>query len=101
MRHLSLFILAALAMTATARTQETTVWEGSEAISWNTEVAPGTQFETPSGIFAGLAVGNIIKIYSTTTYDSPQYVVTYKAGDSWSWTDLSTTVDEGVISYTV
>ena len=88
-------------MTATARTQETTVWEGSEAISWNTEVAPGTQFETPSGIFAGLAVGNIIKIYSTTTYDSPQYVVTYKAGDSWSWTDLSTTVDEGVISYTV
>lgn len=101
MRHLSLFILAALAMTATARTQETTVWEGSEAISWNTEVAPGTQFETPEGIFTGLAVGNIIKIYSTTTYDSPQYVVTYKAGDSWSWTDLSTTVDEGVISYTV
>lgn len=81
--------------------EEKTVWEGSEAISWNTEVAPGTQFETPDGTFAGLAKDDIIKVYTTTTYDDPQYVVTYKAGDSWDWTDLSTSFSDGVISYTV
>ena len=80
---------------------EQTVWEGSEAISWNTEVAPGTQFETPEGIFAGLGKGDDIRIYTTTTYDEPQYVVTYKKGDAWEWTDLDVTVAGGVISYTV
>lgn len=80
---------------------ERTVWEGNEPISWNNEVAPGTQLETPEGIFAGLAKDDIIKLYTTTTYDEPQYVVTYKKGDSWAWTDLETTISEGVISYTV
>ena len=80
---------------------ERTVWEGNEAISWNNEVAPGTQLETPDGIFAGLAKDDVIKLYTTTTYDEPQYVVTYKKGDTWEWTDLQTTVSEGVISYTV
>jgi hypothetical protein len=80
---------------------EQTVWEGTEQISWNTEVAPGTQFETPEGIFAGLEKGNVIRLYTTTTYDEPQYVVTYKKGDSWEWTDLETTVADGIISYTV
>lgn len=80
---------------------ERTVWEGNEAISWNNEVAPGTQLETPDGIFAGLAKDDIIKLYTTTTYDEPQYVVTYKKGDSWEWTDLQTTISDGVISYTV
>ena len=80
---------------------EKTVWEGNEPISWNTEVAPGTQLETPEGIFAGLAKDDIIKLYTTTTYDEPQYVVTYKKGDSWEWTDLQTTISNGVISYTV
>lgn len=80
---------------------ERTVWEGNEAISWNPEIAPGTQLETPEGIFAGLAKDDIIKLYTTTTYDEPQYVVTYKKGDSWEWTDLQTTISNGVISYTV
>ena len=71
---------------------EKTVWEGNEAISWNTEVAPGTQFETPEGIFSGLKKKNIIRIYTTTTYENPQYVITYKKGDSWEWTDLATNV---------
>ena len=82
-----------------------TVWEGSEPISWNTEAVPGTQFETPEGTFTGLAAGNIIKVYTVATegdYGDPQYVVTYKAGDSWSWTDLIINVsDDGIISYTV
>ena len=82
-------------------TGEQTVWEGSEAISWNTEVAPGTQFETPEGIFSGLKKDNVIRIYTTTTYEEPQYVITYKKGDSWEWTDLATTIADGVISYTV
>ena len=89
-----------LVMEASA-TGEKTVWEGSVPISWNTEVAPGTQFETPSGIFTGLAKDNVIRIYTTTTYDEPQYVVTYKKGDAWEWTDLDVTVAGGVISYTV
>ena len=80
---------------------EQTVWEGNEPISWNNEVAPGTQLETPDGIFAGLAKDDVIKLYTTTTYDEPQYVVTYKKGDSWEWTDLQTTISNGVISYTV
>lgn len=80
---------------------EQTVWEGNEAISWNTEVAPGTQFETPSGIFAGLKKDDVVRVYTTTTYDEPQYVLTYKKGDSWEWTDLATTVSAGVISFTV
>jgi len=80
---------------------EKTVWEGNEPISWNNEVAPGTQLETPDGIFAGLAKDDVIKLYTTTTYDEPQYVVTYKKGDSWEWTDLQTTISNGGISYTV
>ena len=80
---------------------EQTVWEGSEAISWNTEVAPGTQFETPEGTFTGLQKDDVIRVYTTTTYDEPQYVLTYKKGDSWEWTDLNTTVSKGIISYTV
>lgn len=98
---ITLMLVFLATMAVNAKTVETTVWEGSEAISWNTDVAPGTQFETPSGIFSGLTTGNVVKIYTTTTYDNPQYVVTYKAGSGWNWTDLSTTVDEGVISFTV
>jgi hypothetical protein len=94
-------LLAAVLAWAGVQAEEKTVWQGNEAISWNTEVAPGTQFETPEGIFTGLQKDNTIRIYTTTTYDDPQYVVTYKAGDSWEWTDLTTTITDGVISYTV
>lgn len=100
MKKIFTLIIGLLAMTA-AQAEERTVWEGSEQISWNTEVAPGTQFETPEGTFNGLAVGNTIRIYTTTTYEEPQYVVTYKKGDSWEWTDLETTFADGIISYTI
>lgn len=100
MKKFLTLIVGLLAMVA-AQAEEKTVWEGSEAISWNTEVAPGTQFETPEGTFSGLYVDNTIRIYTTTTYEEPQYVVTYKKGDSWEWTDLETTVANGVISFTI
>ena len=100
MKKILTLIVGLLAMTS-AQAEERTVWEGSEQISWNTEVAPGTQFETPEGTFNGLAVGNTIRIYTTTTYEEPQYVVTYKKGDSWEWTDLETTFADGIISYTI
>ncbi len=81
--------------------EEVEVWNGNEPISWNPEVAPGTQLETPEGIFSNLAVGDIVRAYTTTTYEAPQYVVTYKAGDEWTWTDLDISVSEGVLSFTV
>ena len=90
-----------LATAVTVFAAEKTVWEGSEPISWNTDVAPGTQFETPSGTFTGLSKGDVIKAYTTTTYESPQYVMTYKKGTGWDWTDLQTVFSDGVMSYTV
>ena len=81
-----------------------TVWTGSEKISWNTEVVEGTQFESTNGTFTGLLVGDKIVVTSTLTegYSSdPQYVLTYKAGDSWDWTDLTTSIESGTINYTV
>jgi hypothetical protein len=100
MKKLFTLAFAMLAMTAT-EAEEKTVWEGNEAISWNTEAAPGTQFETPEGTFTGLQTGNTIRIYTTTTYEEPQYVVTYKKGDGWEWTDLETTFANSIISYVV
>lgn len=81
--------------------EEKTVWEGEQAISWNPDEAPGIQFETPEGTFSGLKKDNTIRIYTTTTYESPQYVITYKKGDGWEWTDLETAIADGVISYVV
>lgn len=80
---------------------EQTVWEGSEPISWNTDVVPGTQYETVEGIFVGLAANDVVRAYTTTTYEEPQYVITYKKGDSWEWTDLNTSVSNGIITFTV
>ena len=94
--------LMLMLMALVAYSKETVVWEGNEAISWNTEVAPGTQFVTPDGIFSGLVEGDIIKVTTTTAYDSPQYVLTYRAGKDWIWTDLGVTVsDDGTITYEV
>ncbi len=94
-------VLFTMVYGAKAKIVEKTVWEGSEAISWNAEAYPGTQFEAPSGTFTGLAKDDVVKIYTTTTYEDPNYVVTYKKGDGWTWTDLATTITEGVISFTV
>lgn len=99
---ISMFIaLFTMVYGAKAKIVEKTVWEGNEAISWNTEAYPGTQFEAPSGTFTGLAKDDVVKIYTTTNYENPDYVVTYKKGDNWTWTDLATTITEGVISFTV
>ena len=101
MKKILSLLVALLTMVATAFAAENTVWDGNEPISWNTEAAPGTQYETPAGTFTGLAKGDIIRAYTTTTYESPQYVMTYKKGDGWEWTDLDISVTDGVMSYTV
>ena len=95
-------ILVAMLAFVGVQAEEKTVWEGSEQISWNNEVAPGTEYQTPDGTFKGLKKGDVIRVYTTTTYDDPQYVMTYRKGDTWKWTDLDMTVSaEGVMSYTV
>ena len=93
------FLMVCLGMQAAV----TTAWEGSEAVSWSNDI-PGTQYETTSGVFDGLAAGDVINVYTHLTgdYGDPQYVMTYKAGDGWEWTDLVISVsDEGVMTYTV
>ena len=79
-------------------------WTGSEPVSWNPESVPGTQYETPAGTFTGLKAGDVVRIYSTVTegdYGDPQYVVTYKKGEKWEWTNIETTVSNGVIRFAV
>lgn len=100
MKKIFTFAFALTAMLA-LNAKETTVWTGNEPISWNTEVYQGTQFETPANTFSSLKAGYIIKVSVVAMIDDPQYVMTYKAGEGWSWTDLSTTVADGVMSYTV
>ena len=104
MRKIFTFI-AALAATLSFSAKETTVWTGNEPISWNAEVYAGSQFETPDGTFTGLQSGYTIKVAVTPGVDEPQYVMTYKAGDSWNWTDLncqlSTVNSQRFMSYTV
>ena len=100
MKHFfSLF--AALCAAVTIYAAERVVWTGNEPISWNTEVYAGTQFETPSGTFDGLSKDQTIKVTVVPGIDEPQYVMTYKAGTSWEWTDLVAEVTENVMSYTV
>lgn len=100
MKHFfSLF--AALCAAVTIYAAERVVWTGNEPISWNTEVYAGTQFETPSGTFDGLSKDQTIKVTVVPGIDEPQYVMTYKAGTGWEWTDLAAEVTENVMSYTV
>ncbi len=95
----SLFV--ALAVTCSLFASQRTVWTGNEPISWNTEVYAGTQFETPEGIFTGLTIGDTILASVMAAIDEPQYVLTYKAGESWEWTDLETTVTDDTMTYIV
>ena len=100
MKHFfSLF--AALCAAVTIYAAERVVWTGNEPISWNTEVYAGTQFETPSGTFGGLSKDQTIKVTVVPGIDEPQYVMTYKAGTGWEWTDLVAEVTANVMSYTV
>ena len=81
---------------------ERVVWEGNKAISWNTDVYAGEQFETPNGTFADLLKDDTIKVNVEAKIDEPQYVMTYKAGESWEWTDLQdVNVADGFMTYTV
>ena len=92
---------AAMCAAVTLFAAERVVWEGNKAISWNSDVYPGEQFETPDGIFADLKKDEVIKVTVIAQVDEPQYVMTYKAGDSWEWTDLPTNVADGLMTYTV
>ncbi|MBQ7531935.1 MAG: hypothetical protein IJT12_09560 [Paludibacteraceae bacterium] len=95
---LSVIALISVAMLAAERV----VWTGTKAISWNAEVFAGEQFETPDGTFSGLAKDEVIKVAVEAKIDEPQYVMTYKAGTDWTWTDLEgVSVAEGIMSYTV
>ena len=100
MRKIFTFAFALMAMLA-LNAKETVVWTGNEPISWNQEVYAGSQFETPANTFSSLKTGYVIKVSVVAMIDEPQYVMTYKAGESWSWTDLTTTVSDSVMSYTV
>lgn len=86
--------------------EETTVWEGSQPISWNTDYFQGIQLDTYNDealktIFTGIAKDDIIRLYVTPGTTDPQYAFRYKAGDDWAWTDLAMTVADGVATYTV
>lgn len=94
-------LVTCVATTLSLFAAKNVVWTGNEPISWNSEVYEGSQFETPEGILSGLQEGYAILVNVVAGIDEPQYVLTYKAGDSWSWTDLTVTVNEGVMSYTV
>jgi len=101
---LSVFILLLTSIVMFAA--ERVVWEGSQPISWNTDYFPGIQLDTNEssdmqGIFAGLAKDDIVRLYTATEYDAPQYAFKYKAGNDWTWTDLDMSVSDGVASYTV
>lgn len=95
-------LVACVAASLSLFAAETVVWTGNEPISWNTEVYAGTQFETPEGTFSGLAKDDTIKVSVVAGIEEPQYVVTYKAGSEWTWTDLNDiTVADGLMSYIV
>jgi len=95
-------LFAACLATVALIAAERTVWEGNQAISWNQDVYVGEQFETPEGTFAGLLKEDTIKVSVIAQIDEPQYVMTYKAGAGWEWTDLEDiTVEDGLMSYIV
>ncbi len=97
-----LTLCAAICAAATLFAAERVVWEGNKAISWNSEVYAGEQFETPDGTFADLLKDDTIKVSVEAKIDAPQYVMTYKAGDSWEWTDLEgVNVADGIMTYVV
>lgn len=101
MKKIICILCAASAAVCTLFATETIVWTGNEPISWNTEVYDGSQFETPDGIFAGLQKDYLIKVVVVPGMDEPQYVMTYKAGEDWNWTDLNITLTDSIMSYTV
>lgn len=104
MKKIFTFCFAAL-MSVAVWSAETVVWTGEKAISWNAEVFAGEQFDTYEmnhDLFAGVKKDEVIKVVVEAKIDAAQYVITYKAGTDWKWTDLeSVTEAEGVASYTI
>lgn len=83
---------------------DSTVWTGNVAISWNAEEYPGVQFDTydaQQDMLAGLAKDDSIKIYYAEAIEGAQFALTYKAGDEWTWTDLTVTNHGTFFSYRV
>ena len=82
----------------------TAVWTGDKAISWNTEVYAGEQFDTYAAqqdMFAGLAQDDSIKVYYADAIEGAQFAASYKAGEDWQWTDLVITEHAGFYAYKV
>lgn len=83
---------------------DSTVWTGNTAISWNAEEYPGVQFDTydaQQDMLAGLAKDDSIKIYYAEAIEGAQFALTYKAGDEWTWTDLTVTNHGTFFAYRV
>ena len=82
----------------------TAVWTGDKAISWNTEVYAGEQFDTyalQQDMFAGIAKGDSIKVFYADAVEGAEFAASYKAGDDWTWTDLAITQHDGFYAYRV
>ncbi len=87
-----------------AEYEDSTVWTGDVAISWNQEAYAGTELDTYSvqqDMLAGLAKDDSIKICFADAIEGAQFALTYKAGDSWSWTDLVISQQNGFFAYKV
>lgn len=84
--------------------EDSTVWTGDVAISWNQEAYAGTELDTYSvqqDMLAGIAKDDSIKIYYSDAIEGAQFALTYKAGESWSWTDLAISQHNGFYAYKV
>ena len=84
--------------------EDTDVWTGDIAISWNADEYPGEQLDTYNvrqDMLAGLAKDDSIKIYYAQAIEGAQFALTYKAGESWSWTDLAISQHNGFYAYKV
>ena len=82
----------------------TDVWTGDQAISWNQNEYPGSEMDTynvKQDMFAGLAQGDSIKVYFAQAIEGAQFNLTYKAGEGWTWTELTTTTGADYFGYKV
>ena len=101
MRKFFLFIGAMMLAVTSLQASERVVWAGNQPISWASAVYDGITLEVYN--LQGLEAGDVIKVYGTPKIDpaSIQYRLKYKAGGSWTWTDLTTNVEDNVASYVV
>lgn len=84
--------------------EDTDVWTGDIAISWNPKEYAGAELDTYNvrqDMLAGVAKDDSIKIYYAEAIEGAQFALTYKAGESWSWTDLAISQHNGFYAYKV